>query len=300
MIIADRPAALTDLRIEHGGVADRRPGLAGGHRLARPGRPRPRGRACRCSRSWSGSTGRSSGDLDRDRGPHAAARGLRRHLRRRRPTRSGSARTSTTTRSCTRRRTRGSTAPSSTSAGSSRAWPRTTPPCPGDARPDGPAAPTASTPDDDGGLPAQRLAAARPHRRQDDAASGATSATRASWTVIREIAEDAGDDGMRAVFAAATDATIPYVGDRAAETAGRRTDWRQFLDLVQEVGGAEGADDAVPDLGRAAVGDRRSRCASRRPRRVPRARRRRWRMGCRRTSSASALVVGIRRGDRRR
>jgi hypothetical protein len=64
----------------------------------------------------------------------------------------------------------------------------------------------------------------------------------ASWTVMREIVNEAGEDGMRAVFHAIAQRTIPYVGDRAPETAGRRTDWRQFLDLVQEVGGAEGAE----------------------------------------------------------
>lgn len=65
----------------------------------------------------------------------------------------------------------------------------------------------------------------------------------ASWTVIREIVGEAGEDGMRAVFHAIAGRTIPYVGDRAPETAGRRTDWRAFLDLAQEVGGAEGAEE---------------------------------------------------------
>jgi hypothetical protein len=64
----------------------------------------------------------------------------------------------------------------------------------------------------------------------------------ASWTVMREIVDEAGEEGMRAVFHAIAQRTIPYVGDRAPETGGRSTDWRQFLDLVQEVGGADGAE----------------------------------------------------------
>ena len=60
---------------------------------------------------------------------------------------------------------------------------------------------------------------------------------------MREIVAEAGEEGMRDVFDAIAGRTIPYVGDRAPETAGRRTDWRQFLDLVQEVGGAEGAEE---------------------------------------------------------
>jgi len=65
----------------------------------------------------------------------------------------------------------------------------------------------------------------------------------ASWTVMRQIVEEAGEDGMRDVFHAMARKAIPYVGDGAPETAGRTTDWRAFLDLVQEVGGAEGAEE---------------------------------------------------------
>jgi hypothetical protein len=67
----------------------------------------------------------------------------------------------------------------------------------------------------------------------------------ASWTVMREIVQEAGEERMRSVFAAVAGRTIPYVGDRPPETAGRRADWRQFLDLVQELGGAEGADELI-------------------------------------------------------
>ena len=67
----------------------------------------------------------------------------------------------------------------------------------------------------------------------------------ASWTVMRQIVAEAGADGMRAVFDAVADRTISYVGDRAAESTGRRPDGRGFLDLVQEVGGAEGAEELI-------------------------------------------------------
>jgi hypothetical protein len=65
----------------------------------------------------------------------------------------------------------------------------------------------------------------------------------ASWTVMREIAKDVGDEGMRQIFKTIADREIGYVGDGPAETSGARLDWRQFLDLVEEIGGAEGADD---------------------------------------------------------
>ena len=67
----------------------------------------------------------------------------------------------------------------------------------------------------------------------------------ASWVVMRDIVAEAGEDGMRDVFHAIARRTIPYVGDGAPETAGRTTDWRAFLDLVQEVGGADGAEELV-------------------------------------------------------
>ena len=106
---------------------------------------------------------------------------------------------------------------------------------------DGPAGPDPAAPDDKAAF---RLDDWPQPGRIDgkDAAAREDFGYAASWTVMRAIVEEAGEDGMRAVFAAIDERTIPYVGDRAPETAGRRTDWRQFLDLVQEVGGAEGAE----------------------------------------------------------
>jgi hypothetical protein len=64
----------------------------------------------------------------------------------------------------------------------------------------------------------------------------------ASYTVIRAIARDIGDEGMRAVLAAAEAGHNAYAGDGPPETTGARTDWRRFLDLVQEVGGSDRAE----------------------------------------------------------
>lgn len=65
----------------------------------------------------------------------------------------------------------------------------------------------------------------------------------AAYTVILRIAQDIGNDGMRAVLAAADAGENPYAGDEGAETTGARSDWRRFLDLVEERGDTETADD---------------------------------------------------------
>jgi hypothetical protein len=65
----------------------------------------------------------------------------------------------------------------------------------------------------------------------------------ASYTVVRAIANAIGDDGMRAVLAAADAGHSPYVGDGPPDTTGAQRDWRRFLDLVEEVGGTDTADE---------------------------------------------------------
>jgi hypothetical protein len=65
----------------------------------------------------------------------------------------------------------------------------------------------------------------------------------AAYTVIRRIAQDIGDDGMRAVLAAADAGENPYAGDEGPEKTGARSDWRRFLDLVEERGDTDTADD---------------------------------------------------------
>ena len=108
----------------------------------------------------------------------------------------------------------------------------------------GPAGPDPADPGDPAAFPLDEWP--QPGRIRDpETAAREQYGYAASWTVMRQIVAEAGVDGMRAVFDAVADRTIPYVGDRAPETAGRRTDWRGFLDLVQEVGGAEGAEELI-------------------------------------------------------
>ena len=66
----------------------------------------------------------------------------------------------------------------------------------------------------------------------------------ASWTVMRTLVNDVGEERMRAVLAAANAKTIAYVGAGTAETASGATDWRRFLDLLDQLGNATQADDA--------------------------------------------------------
>ncbi len=60
----------------------------------------------------------------------------------------------------------------------------------------------------------------------------------ASWTVIAAIVAEVGEPGMRDVFEAAAARRLAYAGEGPAETATTTTDWRRFLDLVEELGGA--------------------------------------------------------------
>ena len=63
----------------------------------------------------------------------------------------------------------------------------------------------------------------------------------ASWTVIRAILAQAGEQGLRRVFRAADDGTTAYVGDAPPERTTLPNDWRRFLDLSEQLGGAGGA-----------------------------------------------------------
>ncbi len=82
--------------------------------------------------------------------------------------------------------------------------------------------------------------------RIDDAQEDAqeTFGYAAAYTVVRAIAQDIGDDGMRAVLGAAAASHNPYAGDGGPEKTGAQRDWRRFLDLVEEVGDT----DATADL----------------------------------------------------
>ncbi|MBA2717683.1 MAG: hypothetical protein H0U52_00380 [Chloroflexi bacterium] len=63
----------------------------------------------------------------------------------------------------------------------------------------------------------------------------------ASWTVIRSLLAEIGDESMRKVLAAAAAHQIPYVGAGTPETVPGSADWRRFLDLLEAVGGSKTA-----------------------------------------------------------
>jgi hypothetical protein len=69
----------------------------------------------------------------------------------------------------------------------------------------------------------------------------------ASWIVIRQVVDAVGEEGMRAVFRAAAGRTTAYPGEGAPEPSALPNDWRRFLDLVEELGGADGIDDLVTE-----------------------------------------------------
>jgi hypothetical protein len=60
----------------------------------------------------------------------------------------------------------------------------------------------------------------------------------AAFDVVSRITEEVGEEAMRDVFDAVADDTIAYRGDLPAEGSSDTTDWRRFLDLVEELGGS--------------------------------------------------------------
>jgi hypothetical protein len=69
----------------------------------------------------------------------------------------------------------------------------------------------------------------------------------ASWFVVDAIVGEIGPEGLQAVLAAARADEIAYVGAGEPESVDPVDDWRRFLDLVEEVGGAEGATELFDD-----------------------------------------------------
>jgi hypothetical protein len=65
----------------------------------------------------------------------------------------------------------------------------------------------------------------------------------ASWTVIRSLLAEIGIGRMQAVLRADADRRIAYVGAVPPEAAAGPTDWRRFLDLLQQAGGSTSAPD---------------------------------------------------------
>ena len=83
-----------------------------------------------------------------------------------------------------------------------------------------------------------------PGRIDDDETSDREAyAYEASWAVVRALMEEIGEDGMRKVVAAAHAHRATYLGAGEPETIGYANDWRRFLDLLEEDGGAPHATD---------------------------------------------------------
>lgn len=64
----------------------------------------------------------------------------------------------------------------------------------------------------------------------------------ASWTVVRTLLDEIGEESMRAVLAAARANETAYPGAGKPETVAIKNDWRRFLDLLEEAGGSNGAE----------------------------------------------------------
>ena len=64
-----------------------------------------------------------------------------------------------------------------------------------------------------------------------------------SWAVMRAIVDDVTEAKMRDVFEAAAAEKLTYVGAVPAESSGFVPDWRRFLDIVEDVGGATQAEE---------------------------------------------------------
>ncbi len=69
----------------------------------------------------------------------------------------------------------------------------------------------------------------------------------ASYSVVSDLTDEIGMDGMRKVIAAATARDIPYQGDPEPERLQEARDWRYLLDLLEIVGGSKEAEDLFAD-----------------------------------------------------
>jgi hypothetical protein len=65
----------------------------------------------------------------------------------------------------------------------------------------------------------------------------------ASWTVMRQLVDSVGEEGMRRVFAAAGAGALAYIAEDRFDSAGdQAAGWRRFLDLLEEAGGSDRAE----------------------------------------------------------
>jgi len=68
----------------------------------------------------------------------------------------------------------------------------------------------------------------------------------AAFLVISAVLDSAGDEGMQRVFAAADAGTTAYAGDGVSEQSTLpENDWRRFVDLAEELAGADGVAELV-------------------------------------------------------
>ena len=65
----------------------------------------------------------------------------------------------------------------------------------------------------------------------------------ASWTVVRALLDEIGEDSMREVLAAANANETAYVGAPDPEKVTIKNDWRRFLDVLQQRGDSAQAED---------------------------------------------------------
>jgi hypothetical protein len=70
----------------------------------------------------------------------------------------------------------------------------------------------------------------------------------ASWTVMRGLLDEIGEDRMRKALVAAEAKQTAYVGAGPPETIDYTSDWRRFLDLLEEQGGSNGAERLFRDM----------------------------------------------------
>ena len=69
----------------------------------------------------------------------------------------------------------------------------------------------------------------------------------ASYAVMAELTAEIGVEGMRKIFAAATERTMPYVGSGEPEEMEGDRDWRYFFDLAQIIGESKKIDKLFVD-----------------------------------------------------
>jgi hypothetical protein len=62
---------------------------------------------------------------------------------------------------------------------------------------------------------------------------------RASRWVVNQLVTDVGPEAMAEIIGAAADDDIPYQGDVDAEPVSGAADWRRLLDLLEEIGGSQ-------------------------------------------------------------